>query len=200
MSEPKLQAPGAGLPLVQRIALKLFVGPFISKRVPWEVSRARYEKLTNKILTTAESITDEKRKIKILVDPIVGLEDSSRYWSVDMLLEHLLIVATQMEAMILNLSLGIRMDKKVDIAKVKPTEASSSQSTVDILAQYKAFAPDLMKRLDLGMKDRESPLSHYHPWFGQLNARQWYWLFTGHQSVHWNQLKQIKNKVDSINT
>ncbi len=86
--EPKLQAPGAGLPFIQRIALRYFIGPLQSKKTPWHVSKISYEKLTSKILNTAESIPAEKRKIKVLVYPIIGLEDSSRYWSVDMLLEH----------------------------------------------------------------------------------------------------------------
>ena len=127
--EPKLQPPGAGLPLYQRIALKL------------------------------------------------------------------IIVGTQMEAMILMLSNGQSSDRKVDIAKVKPTDASGAASTQDILSQYKAFAPDLMARLDSGMKDRNSKTTHHHPWFGPFNTRQWYWLMAGHQGIHWQQLKQIKKKL-----
>jgi len=194
-SEPKLQPPGAGLPLIQRIALKLFIGPFQSKSVPWEESRARYEKLTAKILAAAESTPAEARKIKILVNPIVGLEDSSRYWSIDMVLEHLIIVGTQMEAMILMLSRGETSERKVDIAKVKPTVASSESSAQDILAQYQSFAPGLMARLDAGMKNRDSKTTHHHPWFGPFNTRQWYWLMAGHQGIHWQQLKQIKNRL-----
>ena len=194
-NEPKLQAPGAGLPLIQRLALKLFVGPFQSKMVSWEESRAKYERLTSRILTKSETISAVDRKIKVLVKPIIGLEDSSRYWSVDMLLEHLLIVGTQMEVVILMLASGSSPDRKVDIAKVKPTNASSASSTQDILAQYKRFAPGLMERLDAGMKNKNSLTTLHHPWFGPINARQWYWLASSHQAIHWEQLKQIAKQI-----
>lgn len=190
-SEPKLQAPGAGLPLIQKLALRFLVGPFQSKKTPWEVSRARYEKLTAKIIAKAESIPAEKRKIKILVDPIIGLEDSSRYWSVDMLIEHLMIVSKNMEGIILQLTSGTVPQIKVDVAKVKPTVASSESSTQDLLKEYKTFAPPLLQNLDSKMKNRDSPLTLLHPWFGECTARQWYWVLAAHQGIHWNQLKEI---------
>lgn len=193
--EPKLQKPGAGLPLIQKIVLRLIIGPFQTKKTPWEVSRARYEKLTGNILKVAESIPLEKRKIKVLVDPIVGLEDSSRYWSVDMLLEHLMIVSKHMEGIILQLTGGTVPDVKVDIARVKPTVHSHDATSQEILAEYSAYAPTVMQKLDAGMKNRESKLTLTHPWFGKCTARQWYWVLAAHQGIHWQQLKQIRNKL-----
>jgi hypothetical protein len=193
--EPKLQPPGAGLPLPQKLLLRYFIGPFQSKRTPWDVSRSRYEKLTAKIIKAAEGVPVEKRKTKILVNPIIGLEDSSRYWSVDMLLEHLMIVGKNMEGIILSLSTGVKPNVVADTAKVKPTAASSENSPQNILFEFKAFAPTLLQRLDSNMKNKDSDTTLEHPWFGECTARQWYFVLAAHQGIHWQQLKQIIQKL-----
>ncbi len=194
-TEPKLQPPGAGLPFLQKFALRFLIGPIQTKRTPWETSRSRYEKTTTKILKTIENIPSEKRKTKILVDPIIGLEDSSRYWSVDMLLEHLLIVSKNIENIILALADGSVPKVMVDTARVKPTSASSDQSSSHLFSEFNSFAPLLMQRLDTQMKNRDSKLTLRHPWFGECTARQWYWVLAAHQNIHWQQLKQIKNNL-----
>ncbi len=193
--EPKLQPPGAGLPLLQKLILRYFIGPFQSKITSWNVSKTNYEKLTSKIIEAAEAVPLEKRKKKILVNPIIGLEDSSRYWSVDMLLEHLMIVGKNMESIIISLDSGVKPNVVADIAKVKPTAASGVDSPQNILFEFKAFAPTLMQRLDLKMKNRDSDITLKHPWFGECNARQWYFVLAAHQGIHWQQLKQIIEKL-----
>ncbi len=187
---PKLAPPGSGLPLIQRLALKLVIGPFVSKRVPPTKSRENYELLTRKIIEKVSKIPLELRSKKVLVSPIQGLEDSSRYWSLNGTLEHLLIVSKQMEPLILALASGVVPPGEANIAKVKPKDAPEDQFEL-----FQAYAPGLMARLDQallkpGMSLKSSAV-FFHPWFGNLNAQQWYWLLASHQGIHYQQIKKI---------
>lgn len=190
--EPKLQPPGAGLPLVQTVFLRLLVGPILSKLTPAKDNRKRYERLVSKIIERVSAVPEEKRKVKVLVDPIPGLEDSSRYWSLNEVLEHLLIVSKRMEFVILELSSGRVPDEVADTAKVKPSHADQSS-----LPEFREYAPELMKRIDqklVGL-NFDSELKYLHPWFGKMSAKQWYWLLAGHHAIHYGQIKSIIKKM-----
>ncbi len=189
-TNPTLKPPGHPLPLIQRALLRCVIGPFLSKRDSWETMRSRYELLVSKIIQVSESISETERQIPILVDPIVGLEDSSRFWSVDMTLEHLVTVSRHMESMILVLARGEKPTVVADTAKVKPKENEEK-----FLTEFKAYAPLLYQNLDLQMKNRESQITHRHPWFGMINAKQWYWVLAGHQGIHYQQIKQIVKQL-----
>ena len=187
---PRLAPPGAGVPLIQLIFMRTWLGPFVSKRTPRPASRALYEKLTQKTIGLAAKIAPELRNKKILVNPILGLEDSSRYWSVNGVLEHLLIVSHGIEQAILSLSAGTVPPGAADTATVKPTDAKGDQ-----LEAFTNYAPGLMARIDEKLAQPgmniDSPLCFKHPWFGPFQAKQWYWLLPSHTGIHYQQLKQI---------
>jgi hypothetical protein len=188
---PKLQAPGAGLPLPQRLAIRLWYGPVVSRRASFADSRLSYESLVGKIIGVVSAIPPELRSIKVLVAPMIGLEDSSRFWSAHGVLEHLLIVGHAMEAVILSLGAGRIPPGVADTAKVKPAQAEG-----DWLAEFSAYAPSLAAKLDEKLAapgmDADSAVEFRHPWFGPMTLRQWYWLLANHQGVHYQQLKGIR--------
>ena len=189
-SAPKLEAPGAGLPFIQRFFLRAWIGPITSKRVPPQETKTRYEAITKKIIELSSNLTPAERSRKILIAPMAGLEDSSRYWSISETLEHLLIVSKSVEKVILSLSAGKIPDGKADVAKVKPGAA-----TYDQLEEFASFAPSLVEKIDLALKENgmnfKSELCYEHPWFGPFKARQWYWLLSVHQGIHYQQIKAI---------
>lgn len=195
-SPPKLQAPGAGLPFSQRVALKLWYGPYVSKRTPRETCRATYEKLTTKLIALVEKVPASQRGTRILVAPIPGVEDSSRFWSLNEVLEHLLIVTRQTEAVILSLASGRTPDGKADPAKVKPLGKGGDQ-----LEEFATYSRALMNRLDEALAapgmDFNSKLTFLHPWFGPFTARQWYWLLGSHHAIHYTQAKRIARGLGS---
>lgn len=192
--EPKLQPPGAGLPLPQKLLLRFWLGPVVSRRTDPSKSREDYERLIHKLIEKISAVPEEKRRIKVLVDPIQGLEDSSRYWSLNDLMEHLLIVSKGIEVMILSLSSGKVPDVKADVAKVKPTNADQ-----DFYDAFTAYAPNLIRRIDQKLAgpgmNFDSRLRARHPWLGMLTARQWYWLLGSHTSIHYRQAKEIIRKL-----
>jgi hypothetical protein len=187
---PKLQPPGAGLPLPQLLVVKFWYGAIVSKRTPRKESRATYERMTAKLIALASSLTPEQRATKVLVDPMPGLEDSSRFWSINGVLEHLMIVASGMERAILSLASGVVPDAVADTAKVKP-----KQSGEDWLKAFQDFAPGFLARIDEKLAqpgmNADSRLRFRHPWFGPITAHQWYWLAGSHQGLHYRQAKAI---------
>lgn len=187
---PALDKPGAGLPLAQMIAIRAWFGPFVSRLTPLVECRATYERVIGKLLEKVSAIPAAERGTRVLVDPINGLEDSSRYWSLNEVLEHLLIVTRGTENVILSLSAGKIPPGVADTAKVKPRGANQ-----DTLEEFRAYAPGALARIDDAVKapgmNLESPLRFRHPWFGPLTARQWYWLASSHVGVHYRQAKGI---------
>ncbi len=127
---------------------------------------------------------------KVLIAPLAGLEDSSRFWSLNEVIEHLLMVTRQIEKVILSLASGKIPSGKADTAKVKPGKAKG-----DLLKEFLEYAPKVMEELDsaLGRKGMnfESRVKFRHPWFGEITARQWYWLLGMHQGIHYRQAKLI---------
>ena len=105
-----------------------------------------------------------------------------------------LIVGKSIEGVIFSLCVGKVPDEKADVAKVKPTNLLS-----DPLSELKIFAPDLMKRIDEvllkpGMS-LNSKSKFTHPWFGDMTAKQWYWLLSRHQGIHYRQAKEIIQRL-----
>ena len=197
-SGPKLQPPGAGLPFSQQLVLRYLVGPFISKSVPLSKCRESYEAITKKLIALVKEVPESQRSTRVLVQPLPGLEDSSRYWSLNGVLEHLLIVSRAVEKGILKLSAGEIPNEKADIAAVKPKSEDQDHSW---LKQFEEYASNLLARIDEQLnqpgRNIHSPLKFNHPWFGPFTARQWYWLLPTHQRIHYRQAKHI---VMGLNT
>lgn len=189
-TEPKLQPPGAGLPLFQKLFLKYWLGPVVSLKSTPAQDRKMYELITRKMIDSISKVPIEKRNIKVLVNPIPALEDSSRNWSLNGVMEHLLIVSKGIEAIILSLSEGKPVNYVVDIAKVKPTGV-----TQDLFKEFSEYAPGLFQSMDKKLSqpgfDIHSKTKHHHPWFGPIAPKQWYWLLSSHQGIHYKQVKGI---------
>jgi hypothetical protein len=183
-----LDKPGAGIPLYQKLYLRLYVKPFISSRSDWDNDTKAFNLLNRKLLDAVEKLDEAQLSKRVLVPPQRGLEDSSRYWSAAMTLEHLLIVGTGVKNIIISLSKGIVPDGKADTALVKP---SGAQTAREVLAQYGNFAAATPGEIDGAVKDRKSKATFDHPWFGAFTAHQWHWLLAVHTGLHLKQLRAI---------
>ncbi|MCC2679856.1 MAG: hypothetical protein K0R29_2432 [Pseudobdellovibrio sp.] len=189
---PQLQAPGAGLPWYHNLMLKYYVGPFVAGRSDWNVNEQTFHKVNGRILKEIESLTEKQLSTKILVPPQLGLEDSSRYWSVAMVLEHLVIVTEQVYKGVIELSNGRVPPVKVDIAKVKPL---GSMPPLEAVEEFKLLVSEDFKKFLLQVGDKNSKLTLLHPWFGPFKARQWFWLLGMHHGLHLKQIREIKKRL-----
>jgi len=191
--EPKLAPPGAGLTWYQHLLLKYYIGPFVSTRTTRDESKRRFDKIIGKIQNEISSLTNEQLAQKKLVPPMMGLEDSSRYWSVAMTLEHIVIVGRAMCSVILTLQKGGQPNFVADIAKVKPLGQMSAQQAI---IEFKKFALGEYPKMNESFHDFENANRFLHPWFGLIKPKQWYWLITVHTAIHLNQIREIKKLIN----
>ncbi len=101
--ESRLAAPGAGLPKIE-----LWVARWIFANARRKMDRRKaVERIASErasLLGIARSLTSGECARRVLIPRLRGLEDSSRYWSVYMTLEHLRIVNEAVSHVIVELS------------------------------------------------------------------------------------------------
>ena len=189
---PQLEAPGAGFPVWQRLAGKYFYLPLWCLYSSWERTPDVLEEQAGRLLQGAASLGNELVRRRVLIPPLVGLEDSSRYDSYAMVLEHLTIVGHAVARIVVDITHGRRHTVALRTAEVKaeglaaPSEVAAGYR--EMLAAFRHAA------LDPGA-DRRSPLRHDHPFFGALDAYQWLCFATLHQVVHLKQARAILRRI-----
>lgn len=188
MERPRLDKPGAGLPFPDNLIVRWYVGPFQSRRADKETNLRVFALAGVKVYKEAGSVPAEKRDVKVLVPPMRGVEDSSRYWSVNDVLEHLLITGEGMRGVIETLAAGKTSDYEVKIENFKP---KGKYLGGDGRPDFKTFIEETAERLK-NLDIRDAGPTHRHPWMGPFNALQWMWLLAGHTGIHLNQLLAIK--------
>lgn len=187
--EPNLAPPGAGIGLFPSLVLRYFVKPMVASRATREESKSRFHKINQKILKEIDGLNELQLTTKVLVPPQRGLEDSSRYWSIRMVLEHLCIVSSQMFQVIEHLSNGQIPNRKADTAAVKPTNRIA---TGDVVFDFKKIIQEDFEKMDQNFSNFDANLKFKHPWFGPMRASAWYWLLGIHHSLHLKQIREIK--------
>ncbi|MDE1151676.1 MAG: hypothetical protein PW788_03985 [Micavibrio sp.] len=187
-----LDKPGAGLPLGQQLLLRLYVKPFLAAKPGWEADVASLRKLNDKILDAVAGIPASDLSRRVLVPPQMGLENSSRYWSAAMTLEHMVIVGTGVRNIIVALGNGTVPNIKPDTASVKP---AGNGTPADALASFTTFADSVMADIDAKVTNRDSTAKLDHPWFGAFTARQWHWILPMHAVIHLKQLRAIAKGI-----
>lgn len=190
--EPKLAPPGAGVSLPERLIFRFVMNPLVAGRENPKTSDARFERLHEKIEKTFREIPADLRGKKILVPRQLGLEDSSRFWSAAMVLEHLEIVDRGIAEMVVELSHERRIVRKVDTALVKPVGYLNPD---EALVKFMAVKAELLPSIHVRVGNYNSKMTHDHPWFGPFNARKWNWLLGMHASVHLKQLCAIRDRL-----
>ena len=182
-----LAPPGAGLPVVQAFVLRHLVFPAYCLATSWDKAIAAFQAEGQKVIALAEPLSAEQLQRRVLVKAPMGIEDSSRYWSASMVLEHLIEVGSRIAVGIVELTHGTPVTVKADIADVKPKGGKGSQ----IVEDFRQFLGDYPRIVSEDIGDRNSKSRHPHPWFGDLNAHQWACLGAVHQSIHRKQMERI---------
>ena len=184
-TSPKLAAPGAGLPfpelLIGRIRFSLMRRFTRKEQATENVIQER-----DKILSLVRSCDPVSCERQILIKRPRGLEDSSRFWSIYMTLDHLRITNLAFGNFILTLTNGKIPQRKADTAAVKPNPESD-------IGSVKAFEDSCGQLLSSvqGLTDLQTKLKHAHPWFGPLDAAAWYVLAGFHLHLHRRQIELI---------
>lgn len=188
LQTPRLEKPGAGLPFFESLFVRWWVGPIQSRRSSKEQNLKLFRVLGGRLLKEAKQVPDGKRDVKVLVPRMKGVEDSSRHWCANEVLEHLMITGRPMRGLIETLAAGKSSDYVVDIANFKPQGAYAGR---DAAPDFAAFLEETAAALEKLPIADAGPV-HRHPWLGHINALQWSWILAGHNGLHLRQLQAIR--------
>jgi hypothetical protein len=187
--EPRLAPPGAGIPAVERL-----VGGAIFAFNRWRGTReefsARFDQERGVIAGLYRGRDERDLKERVLIPRLRGLEDSSRYWSVWMTLDHLRIVNEEITRVIGDLTKGRVPEGVASTAAVKPSAdvgpgvVRAYEESCDRLVAMVASCPNL-----------RTTLRYAHPWFGPLDGVGWHAMAGMHMGIHRAQIERILDEV-----
>lgn len=185
----QLQPPGAGLPTIERHLLNgLFKTACMALSDKLILNSFSRESELLYQIAEHDNVYDVFYPLQI--PRVIGIEDSSRKWSVMMVLEHLCLTNLDIMKAIEALTSGVVPRGEIAIEMYKPRE----DLDFTVLDRYREVNSRYIStvRTILDQKGRLSTKLRYpHPWFGLLNAHQWHCLAWIHQRVHRRQAKKI---------
>jgi hypothetical protein len=192
--EPRLAAPGAGLPGPELILGRVLLRGLC---LAWsrETALRRFVQQARIIAGLLEEISDETGSRRVLVPRLIGLEDSSRHWSPFMIAQHLLIVNRDALVIIEALCAGQIPAGEVRIANIKP-RADADRSAV---LGFETIVATFERRLP-GLTGWPGTGRHRHPWFGPLNAHGWLCMVAMHHGIHRRQLERVLQSSNTRNS
>ena len=188
----QLAPPGAGLPTLERwfsSALLHSLRAFLSK----DALTRWLHRETETVLALAASLPKAQACQPVLVPRVTGLEDSSRCWSANMVLQHLVIVDTGIHQIAEALSGNNAFDRTVRIAEVKPDPGAGLEQQALLRTAVDDYA-----QLIGSLGDLRTTLHHAHPWFGQLDLGGWHALAAMHCMAHRRQMQRIVARQTSL--
>ncbi len=188
LAMPKLDKPGAGLPFVEWAVAKYIIFPQRFKNSSKEKALADFAEQSDKILKLARGLSSEQLIERRLIARLQGLEDSSRYWSVAMTLDHLTMVGNLMCHAVVELAKGNNALKVVGTAEVKPGAAADAARS---LKDFEEMTERFLRETGAANIDVHAKVTHPHPWFGPLNAYQWLVFAAPHENIHRKQIEAI---------
>lgn len=184
----QLEAPGNGLRPFEAFLNRWVLFPFFVTLMSPQKAVQMLTSTGQDILELAHQTPTSKRSKPVLIQRIPGIEDSSRNWSIDMTLEHLLITSESMAEIAETLGNKRRFHQEVRTEDVKPT---GELDTNNIQAQYETFLERYPSRIQNIRHLDNCEFRHLHPWFWQLTAKQWLCLNALHHKIHLRQICEI---------
>jgi hypothetical protein len=182
---PKLAAPGAGLPKPERFIANL--------RIRWTASRTTREQAAANFAAEQAAILELLKdrdaatlSQQVLIKRLRGLEDSSRYWSLLMVVDHLRIVNREITGVITSLGAGRIPSGEASTAAVKP----SVQVTPDVIAEFEDGCRQFATAA-AALPDLKTKAKFPHPWFGPMDAATWHFMAGFHMRLHRQQMQLI---------
>lgn len=184
-----LQPPGAGLPAYELAWLRVFMH-LAYGLTPQEAALGWFKREAENILALACGIPAEQGGVPVLIDRIPGIEDSSRNWSVFMVLDHLRIVNTGVSRILETLQHDRPFTTVIRIQDVKPRQDAGPETIGQFVQAASDYEATIRRLGKLGKRP-----SHPHPWFGPMAAHDWH-VFAGiHQWLHRRQIACIAKRM-----
>lgn len=185
----RLQPPGAGLPAFELAWLRMFFRVACSI-ISLNTGLRWFKFESEKILALARRVPEGTGAIPVLINRIVGIEDSSRNWSAYMVLEHLRIVNEGIAQIIETLTEDRSFGQEIRIQDVKPSSQSGPETVERFIRAVGSYKSVVTRLGTLGRQ-----LRHAHPWFGPMTAHDWHCLAAIHSWVHRRQMERVVRRV-----
>ncbi len=185
LTPPKLAAPGAGLPKIELFIANLMIH-WKARRTSREAAEATFAGEQDTILRLIKGVPPDQLGMPVLIKRLQGLEDSSRYWSVLMTLDHLRIVNQQIAGAIASLCGGNLPAQAASIAGVKPDEKVDSS----VIAAFEAACAEFENTV-AAQTNLRTAVKYAHPWFGPMDAAAWHFMTGFHMRLHRKQIHNI---------
>jgi hypothetical protein len=177
--------PGGGLPKLEQLSLKYILVPLGKRVFSWDSALNMFNSEVKRIEQMVKEIEEEKWQERIMIDRVFGIEDHSRDYSINMVIEHLNIVGYGIMGVIHTLSKEERVEKEIKIENVKP-----QGSVEDELNRFLAFSRVYNSFIEK-LPKRKSNMTKLHPWFVELNNVDWSIFMAIHTFVHRRQIEAI---------
>lgn len=191
---PVLAPPGAGIPAIERLVggTIFAIRRRFGSKAAFSTQFARERDLIRSLYSP---LADNRLTQRILIPRLRGLEDSSRYWSVAMTLDHLRIVNTHIAFTIITLLRGVAPKGVVSTADVKPNPDITPDVAGSVITEYESSC-DRLASVVTTDRSLHTPLRHAHPWFGPLDAHGWHAMSAMHMGIHRAQIARILLELD----
>ncbi len=180
-----LAPPGAGIPPLERQVLGVGIR-LAAQLVTKDRLTGMFRDEALRAVAVARQLSEEAGRRRVLIPRFLGIEDSSRNWSVYMTLEHLVIVNSAIAAALPRLYAGHDISTEVRVEDVKPIAEAGPEQIEDLVRLVERYT-DMVEKLG----NLRAGISHPHPWFGSLSAAQWHALAAVHNGVHRRQVERI---------
>lgn len=182
---PQLAPPGAGIPTIERLVGGTLLKLRCRISVPAHFT-AQFQRERQAIARLYTGPDATALSARVLIPRLRGLEDSSRFWSVWMTLDHLRIVNDSITGVIDDLTHGRVPSATASTAAVKPDSNVGS----DVVAAYEASCVRFLV-LNASRPSLRTKLRYAHPWFGPLDAAEWHAMAGMHMAIHRVQIERI---------
>ena len=189
---PRLEAPGAGLPHFEALLQRFVIFPMLCKITTYDSAIRLFEKETKLLLREVTLIPEPLRDKRVLIPRLPAIEDSSRFWSAAMVLEHLIIVGSRIKIVAQHLARGETPPGKADVAEVKPPGELEGKFCIN---EYKKYSDDFLQSIRALRGDQWAKATFEHPWFGALTLHKWICLAAIHQRIHRRQIEAIISRL-----
>jgi len=183
IAEPPLAPQGAGLPGVELVVARML---FRWRRLTGnrESFNARFQREREQIRRLVAGLSEEDAGRRVLIQRPPGLEDSSRFWSAWMTLDHMRIVHGGIVRVIGALKNGVTPPGAASTAAVKPSAAVASA----VVVEYEKSCDEV---LAVSEGELRTKARYAHPWFGPLDAAGWYAMAAVHIGLRRVQMERI---------
>ncbi|MBI3874338.1 MAG: hypothetical protein HY307_04985 [Arcobacter sp.] len=181
----KLAKAGTGLPDFERLFIKRVMVPTVRALFTWEIALFMVKKEVSIIANLVKNIDSQDLKKQIIIERTFAIEDDSRRFSINMVLEHLIIAGSLVKETIVSLSNEEILADDIKIENVKPFENSEKalDKFLDFYASYLKTIKDLPKKQSIATKK--------HPWFVGFNNFDWSIFMYMHTFIHRRQIQEI---------